>query len=171
MLLTTFAIQWTVTERLPRTPHLTVFDRLVFVCMFLLIFMAVGSLVAAKVERENLEDDSTLADTIDRCCLGATVFLLLLSLVVLRRYVRRTSTKYGGNLRFKDGDHGAANVMRPIAGSIWRIDCSKPHDEDEQQQYWHGTAKRRTGYVLLYGHTFRTYFPKERKEQKSIKEP
>ena len=66
---------------------------------------------------------------------------LLLSLVVLRRYVRRTSTKYGGNRRFKDGDHGAANVMRPIAGSIWRIDCSKPHDEDEQQQYWHDSSK------------------------------
>ena len=27
------------------------------------------------------------------------------------------------------------------AGSIWRIDCSKPHDEDEQQQYWHDSSK------------------------------
>ena len=50
LMLSSFAIQWTVTDRLPRVPFLTSLDRLIFASLLALFMMALGSVVEICVE-------------------------------------------------------------------------------------------------------------------------
>uniref|UniRef100_A0A7S3ZTL6 Neurotransmitter-gated ion-channel ligand-binding domain-containing protein n=1 Tax=Pelagomonas calceolata TaxID=35677 RepID=A0A7S3ZTL6_9STRA len=50
LMLSSFAIQWTVTDRLPRVPFVTALDRLIFASLLALFMMALGSVVESCVE-------------------------------------------------------------------------------------------------------------------------
>lgn len=120
VLLTSFAIQWTVTDRLPRTPHLTAFDRSVFACLASLVLMAVGSVWASRAADEN----------VDRACLVATLGFLSLSHVCIAIHVRRNIQKHGGSRKWADGDGFANGLAKMVDGSLWHIDCTAQEDDD-----------------------------------------
>ena len=49
LFLTIVAIQWTITDRLPRVPYLTLIDRLLIITLCTLLLMAAGSVVCHRL--------------------------------------------------------------------------------------------------------------------------
>lgn len=120
VLLTSFAIQWTVTDRLPRTPHLTAFDRSVFACLASLVLMAVGSVWASRA-----------ADNyVDQIFRLATLTFLVLSHLFIALYVRKNILTHGRSRKWTDGDGFANNLAKMVDGSLWHIDCATKEDKD-----------------------------------------
>ncbi|CAD7967852.1 unnamed protein product [Amoebophrya sp. A120] len=57
MFLTGFAIQWTILDRLPRVPYLTVLDKFIFMVVVILLTVGLGSCCAFLVWRSEEEGD------------------------------------------------------------------------------------------------------------------
>jgi hypothetical protein len=110
----------TVTDRLPRTPHLTAFDRSVFACLGSLALMAVGSVLASRA------DDTQL----DQAFLIGTLSFLVLVHVAIAFYVRKNILTHGRSRKWKDGDGFAHGLASMVDGSLWHVDCSEKEEKD-----------------------------------------
>ena len=103
LMLSSFAIQWTVTDRLPRVPFVTALDRLIFASLLALFMMALGSVLTQQVvcggRRGGCDDvDIKRIRRWDRGCLCATLAAFVaMHLDILRRV--RAFTKQKGSHR------------------------------------------------------------------------
>ena len=97
LMLSSFAIQWTVTDRLPRVPFVTALDRLIFASLLALFMMALGSVLTNQFVcggRLGGCDDVNIKEIRkwDRGCLGATfAAFVAMHLDILRRVRAFTS--------------------------------------------------------------------------------
>ena len=67
-----FAIQWTLTERVPKLPYLTLLDHVLFAVVFGLAMMAIGSCVAHALHDElSTAGDKPVSGLVDLMTLGA----------------------------------------------------------------------------------------------------
>ena len=143
LMLTLFAVQWTVTDRLPRVSYLTALDRLVFACLAALSLMALGSVVAARAG-EGLDLDyehdfgygtAHASDTsaaggmypdpivrnIDIGFFCAVMCLFALFHYDIARRVARFTAKSGAGRTWGEG---VLSWIRPCAGRIWYLDLT-----------------------------------------------
>eukprot|EP00041_Stephanoeca_diplocostata_P021106 m.485513 g.485513 ORF g.485513 m.485513 type:complete len:227 (+) comp21735_c0_seq26:144-824(+) len=102
MFLTSFAIQWVVLDRLPRTPYLTAVDRLVTLSMGLLFLMALGGCIAFRVTMD-YPDKEDLPRTIDKCTAGVILIIFLVfHLSLARDIVNGRVGSSGQNRKWND---------------------------------------------------------------------
>jgi hypothetical protein len=147
LMLSSFAIQWTVTDRLPRTPFVTALDRLIFASLLALFMMALGSVVTSKAVCGELggcaDVDPDEVRLWDMVCLATTlVVFLVMHLDILRR-VRAFTAHHGSHRTWKEGG-GRANAMTDAQpGRVWR--CDLQHDDPRKKIAARAAAKDKKG--------------------------
>ena len=133
MFLTLFAIQWTVSDRLPRTPHTTVIDETIWCLVVSLLVIAVGSAVSyrlALADGVDGEDDSGWGDSrashADYAFLALSLLAFLVRGVMVWLATLRRRRCGGGNCRFKNGV-GMASKVELVPGKAFRFYPGRPH--------------------------------------------
>ena len=129
LMLSSFAIQWTVTDRLPRVPFLTSLDRLIFASLLALFMMALGSVLTNEVVCGGellgcLDVDRRRIRTWDRACLAATMGVFVVFHLDIYRRVRAFTAQKGSHRTWKEGGGRVNAMMDPIEGKLWRCDLS-----------------------------------------------
>ena len=130
LMLSSFAIQWTVTDRLPRVPFVTALDRLIFASLLALFMMALGSVVTNEVVCGGellgcLDVDRRRIRAWDRGCLGATMGVFLLFHLDIYRRVRAFTAQKGSHRTWKEGGGRVNAMMDAIEGKVWRCDLTR----------------------------------------------
>ena len=130
LMLSSFAIQWTVTDRLPRVPFLTSLDRLIFASLLALFMMALGSVITNEVVCGGellgcLDVDRRRIRAWDRGCLGATMGVFLLFHLDIYRRVRAFTAQKGSHRTWKEGGGRVNAMMDAIEGKVWRCDLTR----------------------------------------------
>eukprot|EP00937_MAST-01D_sp_MAST-1D-sp2_P004304 g4304.t1 len=142
LMLTLFAVQWTVTDRLPRVSYLTALDRLVFACLAALSLMALGSVVAARtgdvLGLDFVHDSSyggaqagggmypdPLVRNIDIGFFCAVICMFALFHYDIALRVVRFTAKSGAGRTWAEG---VLSWMRPCAGRVWYLDLTTMAD-------------------------------------------
>ena len=106
LMLSSFAIQWTVTDRLPRVPFVTALDRLIFASLLALFMMALGSVLTQQVvcggRRGGCDDvDIKRIRRWDRGCLCATLAAFVAMHIDILRRVRAFTKQKGSHRTWK----------------------------------------------------------------------
>ncbi|CAH0374692.1 unnamed protein product [Pelagomonas calceolata] len=130
LMLSSFAIQWTVTDRLPRVPFVTALDRLIFASLLALFMMALGSVVTNQVVCSGRLGGCDYVDikrirTWDRGCLCATLAAFVAMHIDILRRVRAFTKQKGSHRTWKEGGGRMNAMMDPIEGKIWRCDLTR----------------------------------------------
>jgi len=129
MYLTVFAIQWTCHDRLPRTPHATVVDEVVWNIMMALLAIAIGSCVSFRLALADgdTEEDYDIGWTSSRASRSDLAFMLL-SIVTgllrgghVKRRIRRIQKDNGSMVGFRrNGGVGLMRAFNPTKGRVFR---------------------------------------------------
>ena len=130
LMLSSFAIQWTVTDRLPRTPFVTALDRLIFASLLALFMMALGSVVTNQFmcdgELGGCSDvDPAKVRLWDRACLGVTLAAFLVFHLDIARRVRTFTAHHGSHRTWKEGGGRLNALVDAMEGRIWRCDLTQ----------------------------------------------
>ena len=130
LMLSSFAIQWTVTDRLPRVPFVTALDRLIFASLLALFMMALGSVLTNQVVCSGRLGGCDYVDikrirTWDRACLGATLAAFVAMHIDILRRVRAFTKQKGSHRTWKEGGGRMNAMMDAIEGKIWRCDLTR----------------------------------------------
>ena len=121
LMLSSFAIQWTVTDRLPRVPFVTALDRLIFASLLALFMMALGSVLTNQVVCSGRLGGCDYVDikrirTWDRACLGATLAAFVAMHIDILRRVRAFTKQKGSHRTWKEGGGRMNAMMDAIEG-------------------------------------------------------
>jgi hypothetical protein len=125
-----FAIQWTCHDRLPRTPHATVVDEVVWNIVMALLAIAVGSCVSFRIALADgdTEDGYDIGWTGSRASKTDLGFMVVSILTMLLRGVyvwvmtNRYCTTNGSNIPFKNGAEGVNEKFQTTKGRAFRYD-------------------------------------------------
>jgi len=130
LMLSSFAIQWTVTDRLPRTPFVTALDRLIFASLLALFMMALGSVLTNQFvcggELGGCENVSRREVRVwDRACLGVTLAAFIVFHLDIARRVRKFTAHHGSHRTWKEGGGRLNAFMDAMEGRVWRCDLTR----------------------------------------------
>jgi hypothetical protein len=117
MFLTSFAIQWTVMERLPPTPYLHNVDHSLNAALGSMFLVATFHCISYRIHMVSPETAATF-DIVALCIIVATC---LMAQVLIYLRVRRLSRKYGGRT-WKEGHDFWNNHMSVDPGSLYHRD-------------------------------------------------
>ena len=138
--LTSFAVQWTVTDRLPRTPFLTAFDRSVFTELIVMFLMALGDVVVYRVNKMGGHGD--LAQKLDLGCLGLALLSFVVANASIWRNVRHFTREHGRNRTWREGPGNRVHkIMEPQAGACFYLDLHDRADSHSKQRAGLGQAR------------------------------
>ena len=114
MFLTSFAIQWTVMERLPPTPYLHNIDISLNSALFAMFLIAILHCISYRISKTS-ESASATFDQI--ACAAVIIIYCGLQLFIYVRHKRLS--KLTGNRLFKEGGAFYNKMVRLRKGSLW----------------------------------------------------